>query len=434
MKPPGGNANLGAQTEFAAIGKLGRGVGHDDGAVDFGQESLGRFGILGNDRFGMVRGMTLDMGQRGIEPIDHRNAEDRVEIFAVPVLRAGRLDARIKRAGPGIAAQFAAGIKQVGHYRRRIGKARIKQQRFHRPAHTGAAQLGVERDGPRLGRIGGGMDVAVIDPVQMGQHRHPRIGLDPCHQALAPARHDHINQPGGGQHCADCSAVLRRDQLHCLGRNPLGGEPCDHRGVDGVIGMDRLGAAAQQHGIARADTQCRCIGGYVGAAFIDDPDQPDRYADPRQGKAIGPSCAVDYLTDRIGQNRDLCHAVRHRREPRGIEPEPVEQRIAEAPSRASCHIAHIGRENRRSSCAQGSGRRNQRCGFLFVAQPREHALGCPASVGEPRDQRFGAFGGEVLRGHADGPSSPAQVCQRMLIRPGIGLHGSEIAHKKRFVP
>ena len=38
----GGDADLGAEAELAAIGELGRGVVQDDGAVDLGEEALGR--------------------------------------------------------------------------------------------------------------------------------------------------------------------------------------------------------------------------------------------------------------------------------------------------------------------------------------------------------------------------------------------------------
>ena len=37
----GGDADLGAHAEFAAVGELGRGVVQDDGAVDLGEEAVG---------------------------------------------------------------------------------------------------------------------------------------------------------------------------------------------------------------------------------------------------------------------------------------------------------------------------------------------------------------------------------------------------------
>jgi hypothetical protein len=54
------------------------------------------------------------------------------------------------------------------------------------------------------------MDVGVADAVEVGEHRHARIGLHPRDQALAAARHDHVDQARRRQHRADRRAVLRR--------------------------------------------------------------------------------------------------------------------------------------------------------------------------------------------------------------------------------
>jgi hypothetical protein len=41
MHAAGGDADLGAEAELAAIGELGRGVVQHDGRIDLGQEALG---------------------------------------------------------------------------------------------------------------------------------------------------------------------------------------------------------------------------------------------------------------------------------------------------------------------------------------------------------------------------------------------------------
>ena len=53
MEAIGGNADLGTHAELAAIGKLGRGIVQNDGAIDARQTSLGRFCIAGKDGFGV---------------------------------------------------------------------------------------------------------------------------------------------------------------------------------------------------------------------------------------------------------------------------------------------------------------------------------------------------------------------------------------------
>src|SRR5262252_1045283 len=47
MHAVGRDADLGAQAELAAVGELGAGVVHDDGAVDLPQEALGGGGVVG---------------------------------------------------------------------------------------------------------------------------------------------------------------------------------------------------------------------------------------------------------------------------------------------------------------------------------------------------------------------------------------------------
>ena len=49
-----GNTDLGPHPEFAAIGKLGRGVVHGNGAVHMAEEILSGLGIFGEDTVGML--------------------------------------------------------------------------------------------------------------------------------------------------------------------------------------------------------------------------------------------------------------------------------------------------------------------------------------------------------------------------------------------
>ena len=57
----GGDADLGAHAELAAVGELGRGVVEDDGAVDLGEEAIGRRLVVGDDGVGVVRAVALDV-------------------------------------------------------------------------------------------------------------------------------------------------------------------------------------------------------------------------------------------------------------------------------------------------------------------------------------------------------------------------------------
>jgi hypothetical protein len=72
------------------------------------RKPLGDLAVGGDDGVGVCRGMARDVCERGVEPIDHRDRENGVEVFAVPVVGAGRPDPRIERLRARVAAQLAA--------------------------------------------------------------------------------------------------------------------------------------------------------------------------------------------------------------------------------------------------------------------------------------------------------------------------------------
>src|SRR3546814_6876259 len=86
------DADLCPQAEFAAVGELGRGVVHDDRAVDIGQESFGHRRILGDDRVGVAARMRVDMRERAGNSAAHGDRDDRATLSAAPVTSAGRGD------------------------------------------------------------------------------------------------------------------------------------------------------------------------------------------------------------------------------------------------------------------------------------------------------------------------------------------------------
>ena len=153
------------------------------------------------------------------------------------------------------------------------------------------------------------MNIGVTNAVQMGQHRHPRIGLHPGDQAFSPARHDHVDEASGRQHGPHHGAVLRGHQLHRISRRPRCRQTPGQRRQNRPVGMHRLAAPAQQHGIARAQTQGGGIGRHIGAAFINDADQANGHSHPAQAQTIGATGLVDDLPHGIGQGGHLRHGI-----------------------------------------------------------------------------------------------------------------------------
>jgi hypothetical protein len=107
----------------------------------------------------------------------------------------------------------------------------VDQQAFGGAADAGAPGLGVQHHAARLGGIGGGIDIDVADAFEMGEYRHPGLGLHQPDQPLAAARHDHVDMFVHAQHGGHRGAVARGHQLdrrrgQTGGRSPSTRQPC----------------------------------------------------------------------------------------------------------------------------------------------------------------------------------------------------------------
>src|SRR5262245_47068764 len=61
VKAAGGNADLGAETELAAVGELGGGVVQHDRGIDLAQEFVRRGAVAGDDGIGVMGAVAIDM-------------------------------------------------------------------------------------------------------------------------------------------------------------------------------------------------------------------------------------------------------------------------------------------------------------------------------------------------------------------------------------
>ena len=73
-----GDADLGAEAEFTAVGELRRGVVEHDGRIHFVEKFLRGLGVLGHDRIGMMRSVFVNMRDRAVDAIDQLRRDDRV--------------------------------------------------------------------------------------------------------------------------------------------------------------------------------------------------------------------------------------------------------------------------------------------------------------------------------------------------------------------
>ena len=229
----------------------------------------------------------------------------------------------------------------------------IDQQRLGGAADAGAAHLGVEHDRLRHVERRGLVDIDVADAFEMREHRHPRFLLHARDQALAAARHDHVDGAvEAGEHHPDRGAVARRHQLDRVRRQAGLREPVDDRVVDGAVGALALGAAAQDRGIAGLEAERGGVGRHVRAALIDDADDAERHAHALDRHAVRPRPALGDLADRIGEIADHLDAGGHGGDALVVEREPVEEGRVGAAALGLGHVLGIGGEDRRPCAAR----------------------------------------------------------------------------------
>ena len=84
-----------------------------------------------------------------------------------------------------------------------------------------------------------------------------------------------------------------------------------HAGTDRLVGVNRFGAAPQDCRVTGFQTQSGRICRDVGARFINDTDDPKRYAHSAHLNSARAVAHVADFANRIGKSRDLAQTVRH---------------------------------------------------------------------------------------------------------------------------
>ena len=140
---------------------------------------------------------------------------------------------------------------------------------------------------------------------------------------------------------------------------PSGNSRRDDRGEHGVR-VRRRGGAAQHDRVAGLQAQRGGVDGDVRPRLVDDGDDAERHAHLAHVEPVGEPVAVDHLADGVGQRGDRPHRVGDRRDPRGIEREPVHQRVGEPGLAPGLEVARVGLEDLRRALLERVGDAQQR--------------------------------------------------------------------------
>ena len=170
------------------------------------------------------------------------------------------------------------------------------------------------------------IDIDVVDAFEMREYRHARFGLDARDQALAAARHDHIDGAvQSAQQQAHRGAVTGRHQRDRSLRQTRFAQSLHQAVVDRAAGPETVGATAQDHRVAGFQAQHAGVGSDVGAALEDHRDHAERHAHPLDGHAVRSLPAFGHDPDRIGDIAYGRDAVGHRIDPRLRQRQPIDE-------------------------------------------------------------------------------------------------------------
>jgi hypothetical protein len=237
----------------------------------------------------------------------------------------------------------------------------VDQQRLGGAANAGTAHLGVDGDRNRHVEFGRAVDIEVADAFKMRENRHARLLLHSGHEALAPARDDHVEIAGKtGEHLADRRAVGYGHELDRILGQAGDRQALDEASVDRGGRIQRIRAAAQDDRIASLQAERAGVGRDVRPTLVDHADDAERRAHTLDVKAVRPVPLGDDLPDRVLQRRDLAYAFGHGFDTCRIELQPVHHGRRQTGLLAVRHIDRIGVEDRLFVALDGVSHGDQR--------------------------------------------------------------------------
>ena len=339
----------------------------------------------------MAGGVGGDVLHRVLHTVHHPHRQDVVEELDVEVLGAGG-DAGDEGGGPLVqpqlhrveAAGCAVGAEALGQPGQECRRdVFMDQADFLGVADAGAAGLGVLDDVQGLVLVGGVVHVDVADA---------GAGLDAGHLGVLDTGADQPRAAPGDQqvHIAHrlhqgvgggAGGVL--DQADGVGGQAGGRHPLAQGVHDGLAAPPGFLAAAQHAGAAALEGQGRRVAGDVGAALVDDGDDPHGHGGLFDHQAVGPLDAAQHRPHRVGQGGHLPDALGHAVQALVVQGQAVQHHFRDVPP-GGVQVGGVGFQNGRAAggVLQGGGHAQQGAVALFGAG---NADGPPGVAGGGQD-------------------------------------------------
>ena len=221
----------------------------------------------------------------------------------------------------------------------------MAEQRLEPVADRHLAQLRFVHDRDR--HLGGCtlVDEDVAHPRVVRDHRNRRLRPHLPDQPRSAARNHEIDRVREPEQDVDRSAVDGRHDRDRRLRNPdLAGcrpELC----AQGEVRVDRLGAPAQDDGVARLEAERRRIDGHVGARFVDHRDDAERDRHLADAQTVRPHAVVRDAADGIGERCDVGESLEHVLPLAVGEPEASAERRLDALLGGARDVLRVGGED-----------------------------------------------------------------------------------------
>ena len=146
-------------------------------------------------------------------------------------------------------------------------------------------------------------------------------------QSCAASGDEHVNAAVHLHHLSGhLAARILHEQDHILAELFLA-QPGFDRAHDGLVGMDRIAASAQDRRIPGLKAEPEGIRRHIGAGLIDDPDHAQRHSFLSDPQSVRPGLHIQHFTHRVVQGCDLPETFRHISDPFLRECKPVDQRL-----------------------------------------------------------------------------------------------------------
>jgi hypothetical protein len=216
-------------------------------------------------------------------------------------------------------------------------------------------------------------------------HRHTRALGHEADQPLAAARDDQVDLGLALHQQLDDGAIGVADDLRRRGRQAGGLEPGGQAVAQRGIGARRLGATAQDHRIAAAQTQRKGVGGHVGARLVDDGDHAERDALAADQQSIGTPLERVDRAERIRLGGHRAHGGRLRGQAALVEAQAIEHGGREPCGLRRVEVGAIGGQHGRHATVEDIGRGHDGVLALRRGCSSDHAGGRAGLPGNGSD-------------------------------------------------